>query len=156
MRKRLWIVFLGGMLFQACDDNRIVDVFYPVADKAWQYSDVKSVEVNITDTSALCNVYLNLRHTGDYEWQNLYLRVKVLSPSGDSSLSRVSFQLTASDGQWLGSGLGDIIEYQVPFKEGIQFKELGIYRFELEQHMRVNPLLGIHDVGLRIEKAKAQ
>jgi gliding motility-associated lipoprotein GldH len=42
----------------------------------------------------------------------------------------------------------------VPFKEGIQFKELGTYRFELEQHMRVNPLLGIHDVGLRVEKAK--
>jgi gliding motility-associated lipoprotein GldH len=125
-----------------------------VAGKAWAYTDIKTVEVNITDTSSLCDVYLNLRHAGNYEWQNLYLRVKVVSPSGDSSLSRVSFQLTAADGKWLGSGLGDIVEYQVPFKEGIQFKELGTYRFELEQHMRVNPLLGIHDVGLRVEKAK--
>jgi len=129
-------------------------VFYPVAAKAWAYTDIKTVEVNITDTSSLCDVYLNLRHAGNYEWQNLYSRVKVVSPSGDSSLSRVSFQLTAADGKWLGSGLGDIVEYQVPFKEGIQFKELGTYRFELEQHMRVNPLLGIHDVGLRVEKAK--
>lgn len=154
MKKRFWIVLLSGALLQSCDDKPITDVFYPVAGKAWAYTDIKTVEVNITDTSSLCDVYLNLRHAGNYEWQNLYLRVKVVSPSSDSSLSRVSFQLTAADGKWLGSGLGDIVEYQVPFKEGIQFKELGTYRFELEQHMRVNPLLGIHDVGLRVEKAK--
>lgn len=154
MKKQFWIVLLSGALLQSCDDKRITDVFYPVEGKAWAYTDIKTVEVNITDTSSLCNVYLNLRHAGDYEWQNLYLRVKVVSPAGDSSMSRVSFQLTAPDGQWLGSGLGDIVEYQVPFKENIQFKELGTYRFELEQHMRVNPLQGIHDVGLRVEKAK--
>jgi len=154
MTRRFCIALLGATLIQACDDNRVVDVFYPIKGKAWEYNDVKTVEVNITDTSSRCNVYLNLRHTGDYEWQNLYLRVKVASPAGDSSVSRVSFALTTPDGHWLGSGLGDLYEYQVPFKEGIQFKELGIYRFELEQHMRVNPLHGIHDVGLRVEKIK--
>ncbi|MDP2187614.1 MAG: gliding motility lipoprotein GldH [Sphingobacteriaceae bacterium] len=154
MKKKYWLIIFGGLLLTACDDKRQIDVFYPVADQAWYYNDVKVVEVENVDTVAYSNVFLNLRHAGNYEWQNLYLRVKIVSPSGDSSVSNVSFQLTAPDGRWLGNGLGDILEYQVPFKQGIQFKEVGTYRFELEQYMRVNPLYGIHDVGLRIEKAK--
>lgn len=154
MKRRFWIVLLGGLLWQSCNDNRLVDVFYPIEGKAWDYQDVKTVEVEVTDTIAPYDVYLNLRHAGDFEWQNLYLRVKIVSPTGDSSVSRVSFQLAAPDGSWLGSGLGDILEYQVPYKTGIQFKEVGTYLFFLEQHMRVNPLLGIQDVGLRVEKAK--
>lgn len=151
-KKLMGLALLAGVWLAACDQNRVVDVFYPVDGNAWTYADIKKIEVPITDTTSFCNVYLNLRHAGDYEWQNIYLRIKITSPSGDSSTSLVSFPLANPDGSWKGSGLGDILEVQIPFKEGIQFRELGNYQFELEQHMRVNPLLGIHDLGLRVEK----
>ncbi len=38
--------------------------------------------------------------------------------------------------------------------EKIKFAKPGVYSFSFEQNMRDNPLAGIEDVGMRIEKAK--
>lgn len=153
MRK---VAFLGLWLLvalSACDTNRLVDVFEPVEGGAWHYEDVKSIRLSVTDTVSLHNFYLNLRHEGTYEWRNLYLRLKFTSPNADTAVQLLSVPLADASGKWLGSGLGDMYEVQHLFKEGIQFKQVGEYTIELEQHMRVNPLPGVLDVGLRIEKA---
>ena len=56
-------------------------------------------------------------------------------------------------GQWLGDGMGDIWDNRILFKKDFKFPQTGKYRFELEQAMRINPLPGIMDVGMRIERA---
>ena len=62
--------------------------------------------------------------------------------------------MSAPDGRWLGDGLGDIFDNRILFKEGVKFPQAGEYRFELFQAMRINPLPGIMDAGIRIEKDK--
>lgn len=137
----------------ACQEGTLVDEFQPVTDNTWAYADLKSVEVAVEDTSAYYDLLINLRHAGDYEWQNLYLRMHIYSPQGDSTTERVSVMLADAKGRWLGSGLGDIVTLQAPYKQGIQFRQKGTYRFVLEQHMRVNPLAGVHAVGLKVRPA---
>ncbi|MBK8414603.1 MAG: gliding motility lipoprotein GldH [Bacteroidetes bacterium] len=60
--------------------------------------------------------------------------------------------LASPEGRWLGEGLGDIWDNRILFKENVQFTQPGEYRFELNQAMRINPLPGIMDAGIRIEK----
>jgi gliding motility-associated lipoprotein GldH len=152
--KRLIVTgaFLLGAGLQSCDTNRVVDQYLPVDGQEWFYADVKVVEVPIVDTVASYKLFINLRHGGNYEWQNLYLRMHIASPSGDTATQMVSVPLADAAGRWLGSGLGDIVELQWPYKEQIKFLEQGTYVFRLEQHMRLNPLRAVYDVGLRVEK----
>lgn len=155
MRKPL--IFAGLLVLtltlSSCDQRSVVDVFEKVDGTAWSYSDVKTIKVNVEDTVSQHNFYLNLRHEGNYAWRNIYLRIKFTSPSADTAVQLLSVPLADVNGKWLGNGLGDIYEVQYLFKEGIQFKQKGEYEIELEQHMRVNPLPGVLDVGIRIEKA---
>lgn len=139
----------------ACQQGTLVDEFQSVTDNAWSYTDLKTVEVTVEDTTAYYDMLINLRHAGNYEWQNLYLRMHIYSPQGDSTTERISIMLADAKGKWLGSGLGDIVTLQAPYKQGIQFRQKGTYRFVLEQHMRVNPLAGVHAVGLKVRPAQA-
>jgi gliding motility-associated lipoprotein GldH len=153
MRKPFLSIAAALLLYcSACDQHRIADVFLPVEAQQWYYDDVKRMEFDMSDTSSLCNILVNIRHAGNYEWQNLYIRLRITSPSGETASELLSLPLATTAGKWMGKGLGDVYELQVPYKEGIQFRERGQYVFELEQHMRVNPLVGIHHMGIRIEK----
>lgn len=139
-------------MLAACNNQAKVDVFLPVASADWNYSDSKTVEVSVDDTVSLYDVFINVRHAGDYEWQNLYVKVRIFSPAGDSTSELVSIPLATPEGKWLGSGLGSLRTLRHPYKEQIQFRQMGTYRFVIDQYMRVNPLTGIHDIGLRVSK----
>ncbi len=52
-------------------------------------------------------------------------------------------------------GLGDKYDNRILFRRNIRFPRTGIYVFEYEQAMRDEPLIGIDDIGLRIEKTTA-
>jgi len=62
--------------------------------------------------------------------------------------------LANEKGKWLGSGIGDIYEIQIPYKKNVRFPYPGKYSFTFEQAMRIEELSFVYDVGLRIEKAK--
>ncbi len=68
--------------------------------------------------------------------------------------NEIEFLDSLTKGFELGKGLGDIYANRYLFRENFRFPQKGTYRFELIQAMRVNPLLGIMDAGIRIEKEK--
>ena len=67
---------------------------------------------------------------------------------------RYEFTLANKDGDWLRKGSGNLYSYQMPFKTNYKFPAKGIYRFEIEQNIRDNPLHEISDVGIRVEKVQ--
>ena len=99
-----------------------------------------------------CGV-INLRHTSKYKYSNIFMLIHITGPDGKKITERREFKLALPDGEWLGSGSGDIYSYQLLFKKSYKFPVKGSYIFELEQNMRDNPLDGVSDAGIRIEKA---
>ncbi len=67
--------------------------------------------------------------------------------------SKKRWYVGLKNGKWLGEGLGDIWDNRVLFKKNVSFPQKGEYRFEFTQAMRLNPLPGVMDVGIRIEKS---
>jgi gliding motility-associated lipoprotein GldH len=109
--------------------------------------------VVIEDETVAYNIYVNLRHTGDYKYSNIFLRIHTKGQTGKVTTERKEYALAYPDGQWLGKGSGNLYSYQLPFKEQYKFASKGKYLFEIEQNMRDNPLKEITDIGLRIEKS---
>jgi gliding motility-associated lipoprotein GldH len=147
------IIVLASSLFViACDSNRLIDENKDLPVQGWNYQNKLIFDVPITDTIAQYSLYLNVRISADYLFSNLYLNLHTTLPSMQKQTERKELILADENGKWLGKGLGDLFDYQVPVKEKFRFKENGIYRFELEQNMRNDTLIGVISSGLRIEK----
>jgi gliding motility-associated lipoprotein GldH len=147
-----------GLLFLivSCDPSRVYEEYKKIPDYNWEIKAPLEFQVNITDTLHPHHVYLNIRHTGYYRFSNIYLFIDSWLPDGSYSRDTAEIILASPDGKWKGDGLGDIWDNRVLFKKDVIFPMSGTYRFRLTQAMRVNPLKGVMDAGIRIEKSGKQ
>ncbi len=141
-------------VFASCDPSRMFEENKKVVKGEWDQNTPIVFQVSVEDTIEFYNVYINVRNSGSYRFSNLYLFVNTIFPGGQLERDTLELTLASPDGRWLGEGLGDIFDNRILFKENVQFSQPGEYSFELIQAMRINPLPGIMDAGIRIEKVQ--
>jgi gliding motility-associated lipoprotein GldH len=147
----LFFVILFSL--ESCDPKRVYEKNEKIANNNWDQNTPLVFLVNITDTFYLHNVYINVRNAGFFGFSNLFLFINTRFPQGQMERDTLECVLATPEGKWLGEGLGDIFDNRILFKKNVRFPQTGEYRFELIQAMRINPLPGIMDAGIRIEKA---
>ena len=145
---------LLAVTLAACNGNVVFEKNIALPDNKWEMNNVIRLDAEIKDTSSLHNIYINVRNTGGYQFSNLYLFLTTRTPKDEESRDTVELTLADDHGKWLGNGSGDIWDNRILFKRNFRFPEAGMYHFELQQAMRVNPLPQMMDAGLRIEKAE--
>jgi len=156
-RKIYLFLILSAFALVFCMDNRtIVDTNMELVKHNWSYAEKVRVPLTIEENSSLYNIQINLRHTSKYRYSNIFLLVHVIGPDGKRNSERKEFKLALPDGEWLGSGSGNLYSYQLLFKKNYKFPSKGKYMIELEQNMRDNPLNEITDAGIRVEKSQLQ
>ena len=136
----------------SCDSKRFYEENKSIEGGVWVNTNFPSFKVNITDTLARYNLYLNVRNDGTYPYSNLYLFIHTLLPGDKTASDTVECQLADPDGKWRGAGFGSLKFNRFLFQRMMAFPRKGIYRFEIQHAMRVKELKGIRDVGIRIEK----
>ncbi len=144
------------LAFTGCSDpKRVMDESISIANHNWIYGNKIKFDVDIQDTQAAYNLYLNVRVTSAYRYSNMFVLVyQSQGPTKKATTTRYELKLASPTGEWLGKGSGSMYSYQIPFKQQYRFPVAGKYHFEIEQNMRDNPLRSVSDVGLRVEKAE--
>jgi gliding motility-associated lipoprotein GldH len=145
-----WLLYI--ILFSACDSSSVFDDNEKIDDSIWDKDKPVVLQAVIDDTINPHNVYINLRNAGIYPFSNIFMFINTKMPNGELFRDTVEVMLQTAEGKWLGDGLGDIWDNRILFKPNVKFPQKGEYRFELFHAMRVNPLPGIMDAGIRIEK----
>jgi gliding motility-associated lipoprotein GldH len=129
-------------------------------DKGWAKNFQPTFTFDNTDTTQLCNVYINVRNAESYPFRNLFMFLHTTDPKGVKTTDTIECVLADEKGKWLGSGLGDLYDNSILFKKNTHFRQIGNYKFSFEQAMRygdknvIDPLPLIMDVGITIEKAE--
>lgn len=100
------------------------------------------------------NLNMHIRNKNNYAYSNIWLFVNIASPNGEQLIDTVEFTLAEPSGKWLGSGLGDLFDNKLPYKQNIAFPDSGTYQISIQQGMRDDVLNGIDAVGISIEKTK--
>jgi gliding motility-associated lipoprotein GldH len=121
----------------------------------WDSSYRPTITFAITpdDTAYRYNVYLVLRHTDAYNYNNIWIRGTVRQPGDSVARSeRYDLLLATNEKGWLGSGMDDIYEHRIMIQQQTKFSRPGTYSFTLEQIMREDPLKHVLNVGVRIER----
>ena len=143
------------LFFISCKQIDVFEKNTVIPQYKWQQNFSAKGDFLITDTIAAYSIYLVLRHTDAYQYNNIWLNIG-LQPPGDSlHYQKVNLQLGDDANGWEGTGMNDIWEVRKLLNsEPRRFKQPGKYSFTISQVMRDNPLLYIMSVGLRIEKKK--
>jgi len=149
------LAIMALVLLSACDKNRIFEENKSLSG-GWKWNEPVEFAVSIPDTLTPVNAFINIRNTSAYRYANIYLFLTTTFPNGKQSKDTLNCLLADERGKWLGKGAGDLLDNQIPIKHNVYFNQKGTYKFKLEQAMRVDPLEGITDVGLRIEKATGE
>lgn len=156
----VWILIIIGVC--GCDTNRVYDEYKSVPNK-WNKDTIITFSIEAPDTIKPYNLFVNLRNTNDYQFNNLFLIVDMNYPNGKVLKDTIEYKMAAPNGELLGTGFSDIKENKLwykGFEEPFIFKETGTYNINIQHAMRqlgdvegITNLDGITDIGFRVEYA---
>lgn len=146
---------LGSLLLAACATTDLYEKVVPIPGHQWAGSYRPSFTFTIQDTTVPYQLFLIIRHNNQYNYNNIWLDLHRREPSGRTSTVPYELVLATNERGWLGIGMDDIYEHRVvlqpPANDSLRIRA-GTYTFSLEQVMREDPLQGVLNVGIRLEK----
>ncbi len=156
MKKIVAILLITSLLF-SCAKIDLFEKQAEIPSRQWFYNNNPTFTFQIADTTTLYNLYIVLRHTDAYNYNNIWLRLGSRGPGDTIHFQNINLVLANDANGWEGSGVDDIFEVRKNITPGpVPFKKPGIYTFSIAQIMRENPLKHILNVGFRVEKVKTK
>jgi len=153
--KRIYI-FLLLLSAVSCTTIDLYEKTATIPGHAWKSGFKPSFTFTIKDTSHPYQLYLTLRHTDKYNYNNIFVNISTRQPGMDSAqMARYDLPLGTDEKGWLGSGMDDIYDHLIPLTpagQSFYFRKKGDYTFTIEQIMRQDPLENVLNVGIRLEK----
>lgn len=151
---RIIFVFLSLLLLVCCNTN--TESSYSIFEEdSWHADSIITLNHSVVDTITKQNMYLKIRHTTDFEYQNIFLFVDF-----QEKRDTIEVALSEKNGKWLGSGFGDIKEVEYCFAKEIIFNSKKTSSVTVEQAMRygdqpvITNLKGIIALGINIKKSE--
>ncbi len=150
------IIFLTTLIcilfLNACEQSRVFDKNIAIGNNGWAYGQPLQFEVSVIDTTESYNMFINIRHTDEYPYNNLWINLTTILPDSSIVSSKVNVELSMPDGKWTGNCVDGICYNAVLIQKNFRMPQKGKYTFILDQDMRMNPVPGLLDVGIRVEK----
>jgi gliding motility-associated lipoprotein GldH len=146
------IIFIVVCCLTACNQIELFEKNTPIPNLKWQNNYNATGSFIITDTTSLYNVFVVLRHTDAYAYNNIWLNIGLQAPGDSMKTQKINLPLGSDAQGWKGVGMNDIWEVREKIAR-LSLKK-GSYAFSIAQIMRDNPLQHIMSVGLRLEKEK--
>lgn len=157
MRSIFWTL-LVIITFVGCDSKTVVSEMKTLPGY-WDQQDVIEFTIPQLDSLNKYNMFLHLRNTNDYPFNNIFIIASIHFPHGKVVTDTLEYRMAEANGTWIGTGVGSIKESKLWYKENISFFEAGRYVLRVSQAVRnignvggVSQLGGITDVGYSIEE----
>ena len=147
------LVLIGTIvMFISCNNNIVFEDYSAFKNQTWNADSSVVFNYFIADTICKNQIVIKVRHTTDYEFQNLFLFVKA------EKTDTLELLLANKEGKWLGKGVGDVREVEFVYVKDKVFPKKGEFTFEIEQAVRygelekIQHLNNIQAIGLSIQK----
>lgn len=153
MKSIKWLFgFFMIALSVSCSQNEVFFQYRAVPAKGWDKDSLLVFEYTIQDTVSAYDVFVHVRHYGNYPYQNFWLFMQNTDAKGNTMKDTIECYLADDFGKWLGTG-NAIKELPIYYKRQIHLPDSGTYHMTIGHGMRDSLLVGIKEIGLRIEKS---
>ncbi|MDC0249405.1 gliding motility lipoprotein GldH [Flavobacteriales bacterium] len=146
------LIFFFLLVLIACTGDTVFEQHKSFEDQSWNADSAIIFNCLVEDTVSQNQWVIKVRHTVEYEFQNLFLFIKA------EKVDTIEIQLANKEGRWIGRGVGDIRKVDFVYKEKEIFSKKGELVVKLEQAMRygdfekIQQLKNIESIGFRVEK----
>ena len=147
---KFWLILIILIVSISCSENG--EIYMTPISNLWKKDDSKTMEFEIHNSQTPKNITFIVRHNNKYPYSNLFLISSVKNPKNEIvKTDTLQYILAKPNGEWLGSGFGNVKEILLQYKNNYSFPSNGQYLIEIKQGMRANELKGIEDIGIKIE-----
>lgn len=141
------IICMGGCSQYGTMQEKVVSI----EKMRWSHDFNPWIDMEVEDTTAAYNIFAVVRHTQQFKYNNLIIRFSMIRPGDSAKIQQINLPLGNSLG-WLGDTLGSIVETRIKINQQPVRLNQGTNSFVLAQLMPEDPLAGIANVGIRLEK----
>lgn len=141
------------LCFSRCSDQvGFQERLVSIPKHAWTHEYQPWIQIQVQDSTVPYRVYVVIRHNQQFKYDNLLLRYGYIAPGDSVKYQEVNLPL-AKNGQWIGDTLGSIVETRIRLGGIAARLPIGNNGFVLSHLMPDEPLLGVLQLGIRIEAA---
>ena len=144
----IFVSCLSSCSNQIAEQERLVSI----PNQAWTQSYQPWVHLDVQDSTHPYRIYAVVRHSQQFKYDNLLLRYGYIAPGDSAIFHEVNLPLAKND-RWLGDTLGTIVETRIKLVPAPQKLPVGDNVFVMGHLMPDEPLIGVLQVGIRIEVA---
>ena len=124
-------------------------------NNSWKVKEEQKFQVKINDAQNPKNIIFVVRNNNDYPYSNIRFIVNFTSlKTKKTQTDTLNYILARPNGEWMGTGFGSTKEILFQYKADYKFPENGAYEIGVIQGMRKDPLIGIEDIGIKIQNTK--
>ena len=150
--KKILLFILIASFFAACNSSNIYKESYSFENYQWQKSNPATFKVSTHQVNIPYSIELGIRYIHGFQYTDLGMELQYTSPSGVSDSKTIIFKVRSENGEYEGSGMGDIWDLSLIADEGFIFEEKGTYTFKVV-HIMENDIVGfIDEVNFKISK----
>lgn len=142
------LLFVG---FTSCGKNTVLKKYIDIPDGVWASDYMPEFVFNIDDSTQVYELDLMVRNASLYPYSNLWIFIHQTAPDGSVLVDTLECVLADNEGKWLGDGMGDLWDNEIPWRLNYSFPNCGEYSYRIEHGMRVEYLPGIMDIGLQVK-----
>ena len=151
---RYYLFILVATLFLACSESPVIEKTFSVDGNSWDYDDIFETSIEVVDSSKTYRLVLEVDHSDEFAFQNVYAKVSTTLPSGKKVEDPISLQLSDKYGRWYGKCGSGKCKANIIIREGFKFQHLGSYDFKIEQLSREDKLEGVSGLALKLFEIK--
>jgi gliding motility-associated lipoprotein GldH len=109
-RKITLILSVCITIFSGCTSVDLFEKNLNIPDIKWKSDFVATGQFAIVDTTAFYKVYIVMRHTDAYQYNNIWLNVGLQAVGDSAIMQKINLQLGTDALGWEGAGMNDIWE----------------------------------------------
>lgn len=150
IRKKYIFYLLPAFLLISCGSKDVFNAYDSIESSGWNSDSISRFNFVINDTSVLYNSFINVRHSGDFPYRNLWLIVDLVRPDSNIIRDTAILILAKETGKWIGTGSSSVRHLRYLFKNEMSFSQPGNYEYIIAHGMNDSVLPGIVNVGIRL------
>lgn len=145
-----FFVFIGFLY--SCGESFYYSHEEEMEHAIWTYDHPFSSQFESRDSTQLYQIWLDVTHDANFDYQNLYIRIQTIFPSQDTVYDVLPLELKGPDGAWAGECSSDQCTTRFNLISRTAFRHIGKHFIQIEQYGRMDSLQGIYALGLHIVK----
>ena len=157
MKNSLFTIIIISSLFVRCTSDVVVQQNEDIAAPGWHRDSIIQTKFK-PQSGQTYNLFFLIRNNNDYPYSNLFLIAKI-SDAKSQKIDTLEYEMADAEGKWLGSGIWDLKESKLRFKNNYRFNDTLTKTISVQQADRKSGqilgdsiLKGISSVGIIIEK----